>query len=72
MSLIDVCSKNICENELKINLIYQRLNENSCCPICYQVFNDINNKIYKADNKCFKYVAKASKCDPNKKIIEFV
>jgi hypothetical protein len=49
--LIDVCSKNICENELKINLIYQRLNENSCCPICYQVFDDINNKIY-ITNKC--------------------
>ena len=34
--------------------------------------DEINNKIYKVDNKCYKYVPVASKCDPNKKIVDFV
>ena len=32
---------------------------------------EIENKIYKYDNKCYKYVATSAKCDKNKKIIEF-
>jgi hypothetical protein len=32
---------------------------------------EIENKIYKYDNKCYKYVANSAKCDKNKKIIEF-
>jgi hypothetical protein len=32
---------------------------------------EIENKIYKYDNKCYKYVANSAKCDINKKIIEF-
>lgn len=42
--LIEVCSKSIYDNENKINLIYQRLSENSCCPVCYEVFNMNENK----------------------------
>jgi len=51
--LVEVCSKNISDNENKINLIYQRLSENSCCPVCYDVFNnsDDNKKIY-ITHKC--------------------
>jgi len=54
--LIEVCSKNISTNENKINLIYQRLSENSCCPVCYEVFNNSEDKnedkkIY-ITNKC--------------------
>ena len=54
--LIEVCSKNISTNEIKINLIYQRLSENSCCPVCYEVFNtsedkNESKKIY-ITNKC--------------------
>lgn len=44
----------------------------SCLEFHAPALEEINNKIYKADNKCFKYVAKATKCDLNKKIIEFV
>ena len=32
---------------------------------------DIEKKIYKYENKCYKYVANSTKCDINKKIIEF-
>jgi len=33
---------------------------------------EIDEKIYKsADNKCYKYVAAYTKCDPKKRIIEF-
>lgn len=32
---------------------------------------EIENKIYKYDNKCYKYVANSTKCDKTKKIIEF-
>jgi hypothetical protein len=48
--LIEVGSKNISDNENKINLIYQRLSENSCCPICYEIFD--SKKIYVTQNCC--------------------
>jgi hypothetical protein len=32
---------------------------------------ELTDKIYKVDNKCYKYVTNATKCDLNKKIIEF-
>ena len=32
---------------------------------------DVENKIYKRENKCYKYVASFAKCDKTKKIIEF-
>jgi hypothetical protein len=32
---------------------------------------DIDGKIYKHDNKCYKYTMNPSKCDKNKKIIDF-
>ena len=32
---------------------------------------DINNKVHKYDNKCYKYVSNVTKCDKTKKIIEF-
>lgn len=34
--------------------------------------DEINNKIYKVENKCYKYIPKASKCDNTKKIVDFV
>lgn len=33
--------------------------------------DEIKNKIYKNNNKCYKYVATATKCNSNKKIISF-
>jgi hypothetical protein len=42
-----VCIKNIEHNTEKINLIYQRLEENKCCPVCYEFFNkDVDQNIY--------------------------
>ena len=32
---------------------------------------DFQDKIYKIDNKCYKYVPNATKCDTKKKIIDF-
>ena len=32
---------------------------------------EINDKIYKHDNKCYKYTFQSAKCDKNKKIVEF-
>ena len=34
--------------------------------------DEINNKIYKVENKCYKYIPKASKCDNTKKIVDFI
>jgi len=32
---------------------------------------EIKDKIYKYDNKCYKYTTKSATCDKNKKIIGF-
>lgn len=32
---------------------------------------DVENKIFKYDNKCYKYSTAPTKCDNNKKIIDF-
>jgi len=33
---------------------------------------EINDKIYQgSDNKCYKYVAQSTKCDPKKRILSF-
>ena len=42
--ILEVSKSRITENELKINLIYKRLEENNCCPVCYQLFENIENK----------------------------
>lgn len=34
-------------------------------------FDEINGKIYKFDDKCYKFKQKAVKCDTNKNIIDF-
>lgn len=31
----------------------------------------IKDKVYKYNNKCYKYVPTSSKCDANKKIVDF-
>ena len=51
--ILEICNKNILENENKINLIYKRLEENNCCPICYEEFKKNNiKKIYITNNCC--------------------
>lgn len=32
---------------------------------------EIDGKIYKQDNKCYKYINKSTSCDKSKKIIDF-
>jgi hypothetical protein len=45
------CSLIISENENKINLIYERLKKNNCCPICYDIFDE-KEKIYITSECC--------------------
>ena len=42
--ILDISSKNIEINENKIKLIYERLNENDCCPVCYEEFDTMDSK----------------------------
>jgi superfamily II DNA or RNA helicase len=45
--ILEVSTKKNEENEYKINLLYDRLQKNNCCPICFEVFDNIDhNKIY--------------------------
>lgn len=32
---------------------------------------ELKDKIYKHDDKCYKYISKSATCDKNKKIIDF-
>ena len=49
--ILEVSIKKIEENEYKINLLYERLQKNDCCPICYELFNN-NDKIYITSSCC--------------------
>jgi len=51
--ILAISSKNIEINESKINLIYERLSENECCPVCYEEFESMENtKIYITSTCC--------------------
>ena len=51
--ILELCSKNIINNENKINLIYDRLNNNNCCPVCYEEFDKNKEcKIYITSTCC--------------------
>ena len=42
------------------------------CILFYAApIEEINNKVHKYDNKCYKYTSNVTKCDKSKKIIEF-
>ena len=43
----------------------------ACLEFYSPSLDEIKGKIYKVDNKCFNYIPRATKCDYNKKIIEF-
>lgn len=43
-----------------------------CLEFYAPTLDQMNDKIYKLDNKCYKYIPKPAKCDTNKKIIEFM
>jgi hypothetical protein len=51
--IIEICSKNIEDNQNKINLIYERLTENNCCSVCYDDFIEkYEKKIYITSTCC--------------------
>jgi hypothetical protein len=51
--IIEICSKNIEDNQKKINLIYERLMENNCCTVCYDDFVEkYDKKIYITSTCC--------------------
>jgi hypothetical protein len=41
--ILEISSKIIEDSNKKIDLIYDRLKANDCCPICYELFDDIHN-----------------------------
>ena len=43
--ILKISEKKIRENERKIDLIYDRLTANSCCPICYEEFDIIDTDL---------------------------
>jgi len=50
--LLEVTEKNIKDNQIKIDLMYNRLKDNDCCPVCYRLFNDVDNNIYISSTCC--------------------
>ena len=51
--LLEVTQRNISENQIKIDLMYNRLKDNDCCPVCYKLFDEItNNNIYISSTCC--------------------
>lgn len=51
---LETSEKAVNENKNKIDLIYSRLIENKCCPICYELYDNENqnNKIYYTPKCC--------------------
>ena len=45
--------------------------EKNCLIFHAPPLEEISEKIYNYDNKCYKYVAISTKCDTNKKTINF-
>jgi len=45
--------------------------EKNCIIFHAPPLENIQDKTFRYENKCYKYVATPSKCDPNKKIINF-
>jgi hypothetical protein len=51
-------------------LFRQVCNEKNCIRFEGPIISDIHDKIYKHDEKCYKYEAQPSQCNKNKKIID--
>lgn len=50
---INIFNKRITDNKNNIEFIYKRLTDNKCCPICYEIFQEIKcDKIYITENCC--------------------
>ena len=50
--VLSVTEKNLIENEHKIKLLYERLTENNCCPICYELYESMDSKNIYITPKC--------------------
>jgi hypothetical protein len=48
----DLLKESIQLNKIKIDLLYSRLKENDCCPVCYRLFDIINKSIYITSQCC--------------------
>jgi hypothetical protein len=44
--------------------------DKNCISFNGPVIGDIDNKIYKYGEKCYKYEPTAATCDPNKKVVD--
>lgn len=51
-------------------LFRQACNEKNCIRFEGAVITDIKDKIYRHDEKCYKYVSQSTTCNKNKKIID--
>jgi len=51
-------------------LFRQVCNDKNCIRFEGPVITDIHDKIYKHDEKCYKYVAESASCNKNKQIID--
>jgi hypothetical protein len=51
-------------------LFQHSCNEKNCIRFQGAVITEIDDKIYKHDEKCYKYVAQSTSCNSNKKIID--
>lgn len=52
--------------------LFRRVCEGKNCVAFHAPpLENIDNKIYRFNGKCYKYVAKSTKCDISKKIVEF-
>jgi hypothetical protein len=51
-------------------LFRKSCNDKNCIAFHGPVISDIENKIYKHGNKCYKYSPLSEKCDSTKRIID--
>ena len=50
--IFKISERKIKDNERKIDLIYDRLTANSCCPICYEEFDIIDTDLIYITSEC--------------------
>lgn len=52
------------------SLFRKACTDKNCLRFNGPVISDIEGKIFKHDNKCYKYVSNSAKCDNTKRIID--
>lgn len=52
-------------------LFHKVCKDKDCIEFAGPVISNIDGKIFQHDGKCYTYKAKAVKCDPSKKTVEF-